>query len=72
MDKFDQAKVIHIRNSACGYVGGQDIADLATNEEILLLCNIQDIIANLHNRLDAQKMVRDKMFEHIRNRTTGE
>lgn len=49
-------KANHIRQYCPGYVGGRDVANSASNTEILVLANLQDEHAKLQNRMKANRL----------------
>ena len=68
-NKRDQHKIKQLRNTMQGYIGGSEVAELATDVEILALCDLQDQRARVHSESKALDQRYHDFVSHIKNRT---
>ncbi len=61
-------KATNIRISAAGYIGGIEIADKATLQEVLTLADLQDEHAKLYNQLWANERTQTNITALIKER----
>lgn len=61
MNDAEKAIVRTIRESSYGYIGGKEIADIATDSEILELVNLQNEKAKISNQIfDIKKRIMER------------
>lgn len=66
---LEQKKEAHqIRTTASGYIGGQEVAEKATDGEVLQLAKRQNKIGTLHNQLLDEKRFYNNAIRAITNR----
>ena len=54
------SKAEQIRRYAPGYVGGKQLAEEATDKEILAIARAQDKVAKLHNQVMSRVLLKKK------------
>ena len=57
-----------VKTNAPGYIGGQEIIQKATNEEIIYLIELQDKIAGLINEAEELERRKDNLKQAIQRR----
>ncbi len=57
-----------IRKYAPGFIGGKEVAEKATDEEIIALARLQDAIARTHNLLRGLEETFEGLTELIKRR----
>lgn len=60
-----------IRAFAPGFIGGQKVAEMATDEEIVMLARLQDEIAKGYNHLQELERIFSRLVEAIKERQGG-
>ncbi len=67
-NKYNAEYIRNHRNHAPGCVGGQEICDKATEDEICMLAGINDILADLQNEIIETKKLKRRLLGRITRR----